>query len=414
MKSSRFNITYICKDYYVIFNTKTKNIIKFPCEQKDLLDSILQGSDMNDFDSDYNVLYEKGFFIADEVDELKEMCVECQQLVDSNILYLTIMPTYTCNLACTYCFQHHVPGSIINWETVDKIIKVVEKNINKYTGLYVEWFGGEPLIAKEQVLYMNQKFKEICQNIKLPYVSRITTNGYYLDLNTFKQLQQNNCFVYYISVDGNKELHDKQRPCKNGDGSYDIIMKNLKKIKNAISSRNFRIEIRVNCSYKSYDDFNKFLSKYERIFGRDSRFSLVIETINDWSNRTDDMKKSGLLLENTSLLELAEIAKQYDVNLASHSQYLLNTQICQAAKKNAYSIFYDGTLHKCQMAQESKEYYEMDEIGEITEEGKFEVDDQKVSIWVSNDLLETCKTCKLLPLCFGKKCVFQTRIKVSA
>ncbi len=411
MKASQFNISYRYEDYYILFNTKTREIVRFPLKQQGLVDMLLRNEGEQYRDDIKIMLSKKGFMVPAQIDELEELRSQCYNLVNSKILYLTIMPTYTCNLSCIYCFQHHIQGAIIDDSTVEKIIKAVEKNIDGHEALYVEWFGGEPLVASKQVLHMNQRFNEICHTAKIPYAARITTNGYNLSLDIFCELQKNNCFVYYISVDGDQKLHDRQRPCKNGAGSYEVIMNNLKKIKWNVASNNFRIEIRVNCSRESYDCLETFLADFERDLGNDRRFSLVIETVNDWSDRTEKMNEEGKLLEQSDLGELAKIARRYNINLASTDRHLLNTQICQAAKRNAYSIFYDGTIRKCQMAQESKEYCQMDVIGEITNNGDFMIDEAKEAFWVSDVFPQSCTSCKLLPLCLGKKCVFSIKIK---
>ncbi|MCR2049038.1 radical SAM protein [Acetatifactor muris] len=411
MKESRFNLAYCNEEYYVVLNTKTSHLIRFPVNQKEIISEILQQkSTLCDLEI-HRVLAEKGFIVEDSTNELDEIYRECYELVNSKVLYLTVMPTYTCNLACIYCFQHHIPGAIINDNTMKNIIYAVEKNIGKYSALYVEWFGGEPLIARRQVIYMNQKFKEICNRVRIPYAARITTNGYYLDRKTFEQLFKNNCFIYYISVDGGKDLHNRQRPCRNGEGSYDVIMANLKQIKQEVSSRNFRIEIRVNCSKRSYDYLEQFLKEFEVNFGNDSRFSVIIETVNDWSERTVQMNNEGQLMDHSDLSELGKIAKRYNINLASIDKHLLKTQICQAAKRNGYSIFYDGTIHKCQMALESEKYCQMDKIGKVTDDGEFQIEKENEKIWVSDIFPKSCENCKVLPMCLGKKCVFQKEIQ---
>lgn len=146
MKQSIFNLSYTMDGYYIILNTKTQNLIRFPREQKSLIDEILQQNIKSVNPEILKILMEKGYIIDDDVDELKEIYKQCYELVNSNILYLTIMPTYTCNLACVYCFQHHIPGAIIDDIMVHKIINAVEKNIQKYSALYLEWFGGELLM----------------------------------------------------------------------------------------------------------------------------------------------------------------------------------------------------------------------------------------------------------------------------
>mgnify|MGYP000969126329 CR=1 FL=1 len=63
---------------------------------------------------------------------------------------------------------------------LDLIARFVDKNIEKYKGLKVEWFGGEPLLELESIYYLSQKFKDICKLHKKPFISCMTTNGYYL------------------------------------------------------------------------------------------------------------------------------------------------------------------------------------------------------------------------------------------
>lgn len=410
MKASKYNLGYEYGEFYIILNTYSKNIIRFPASQQNRINEILKSKNTISDEKIKSMLLEKGFLIPDDFDELGSLAKECENLVNSKVLYLTILPTYTCNLACTYCFQHHIEGAIISERTVNQLILAIKRKIKGYKALYIEWFGGEPLLAKEKVIFMNQKLKEICNNAKIPYVARMTTNGYYLDLDIFRQLFDNNCFVYYISLDGGKKLHDKQRPCKNGKSSYDMIMNNLIEIKNNIYSKNFRIEIRVNCS-KAFLDIDEFMKNYQKSFGDDKRFSLILDTINNWSDRTEQMDKDGLLLGHSDLGKVGKIAQSYNVKLATSENYDLATQICQAAKKNAYSIFYDGTIHKCQMALESEEFRKKDIIGEITDDGIFYVNEEKEKAWVDDSIPKGCENCKLLPICFGKKCVFQTRIK---
>ena len=258
---------------------------------------------------------------------------------------------------------------------------------------------------------MNKKFKEICRCAKVPYASRITTNGFFLDIDTFEQMFKNNCFVYYISIDGGKELHDKQRPCKSGHGSYEVIMRNLSQIKDKVISRNFRIEIRVNCSSHMYCEFEHFLSDFEKKFGKDKRFLLIIETVNDWSDRTKEMRRRGQLLTHSNMSELGKIAHKYNISLASMDKHSLKTQMCQAGKRNAYSIFYDGTIHKCQMALESDEYRRLDTIGKVTDNGEFDIEREKESIWVKDFFPKSCEKCRLLPMCLGKKCIYQKEIQ---
>ena len=164
MKASYYNLSYIYEDYYVLLNTNSKNIIRFPREHQKIIDDILAQTVIEGNNELIEILSKEGFVIPDNSNELDDLQRQCYELVNSETLYLTIMPTYTCNLACVYCFQHHIPGAIMNEATVKSIELAVAKNISKYKALYVEWFGGEPLVARQQVISLNKKFKEISVN----------------------------------------------------------------------------------------------------------------------------------------------------------------------------------------------------------------------------------------------------------
>lgn len=88
MKQSIFNLSYTMDGYYIILNTKTQNLIRFPREQKSLIDEILQQNIKSVNPEILKILMEKGYIIDDDVDELKEIYKQCYELVNSNILYL--------------------------------------------------------------------------------------------------------------------------------------------------------------------------------------------------------------------------------------------------------------------------------------------------------------------------------------
>ena len=51
----------------------------------------------------------------------------------------------------------------------------------------IAWFGGEPLLAKEIIVEIMSRVREICLKNKKPFYSNITTNGYELDIKTFER-----------------------------------------------------------------------------------------------------------------------------------------------------------------------------------------------------------------------------------
>ena len=171
-------------------------------------------------------LYEHGFLVEDFVDE--SQIVEYlfnKEIYGNKTLELTIIPTNACNFDCVYCYQKE-PYFFMSKETMDSIIFYIEKHIGEYTGLLISWFGGEPLLAKELMVEFMEKVRMICLKKHIPFYSNVTTNGYELDLKTFKSLIKNHVLYYQITIDGPKEIHNKQRPHKTNSDSFEKIVKN--------------------------------------------------------------------------------------------------------------------------------------------------------------------------------------------
>lgn len=57
----------------------------------------------------------------------------------------------------------------------EAVIAYVRKNIHKHTGLYISWFGGEPLEALDVVEKLSRAFQNICKVAKKTYSAGMTT-----------------------------------------------------------------------------------------------------------------------------------------------------------------------------------------------------------------------------------------------
>ena len=227
-------------------------------------------------------LYEHGFLVEDFVDE--SQIVEYlfnKEIYGNKTLELTIIPTNACNFDCVYCYQKE-PYFFMSKETMDSIIFYIEKHIGEYTGLLISWFGGEPLLAKELMVEFMEKVRMICLKKHIPFYSNVTTNGYELDLKTFKSLIKNHVLYYQITIDGPKEIHNKQRPHKTNSDSFEKIVKNLMDIKENVKGNRYKIAVRVNISTSVQPYIEDFIEWLYNKFGNDSRFTIVWEIVRDW------------------------------------------------------------------------------------------------------------------------------------
>ncbi len=157
---------------------------------------------------------------------------------------ITINIAQMCNLNCIYCYggdgdygEQGLMGRDVAFKAVDWLFS----ESGKAGEVNVTFFGGEPLmnipLMKEVVDYSREKAKEMNKKVSFS----ITTNGTLLDDEIIKYFNDNK-FSVVASFDGDKEIQDKNRPFKDGRGSFDSIAANMKKF---LATRNGNLTARA-------------------------------------------------------------------------------------------------------------------------------------------------------------------------
>lgn len=140
---------------------------------------------------------------------------------------------HDCNLACQYCFaeegEYHGRRALMSFEVGKKALDFLVKNAGNRINLEVDFFGGEPLlnwqVVKDLVAYG--------RSLEAPYHKKfrftLTTNGILLteDMLTFINQEMSNVV---LSIDGRKEVNDRMRPFRGGQGSYDKIVPKFQEV----------------------------------------------------------------------------------------------------------------------------------------------------------------------------------------
>lgn len=139
---------------------------------------------------------------------------------DSKKVMLII--TELCNLKCTYCYEHEKTSKVMSFEVAKKIIDKEFEDIHLFEKGVIEFFGGEAFLnftlIKQVYQYVSEKYKE---DLILFYN---TTNGTMVHGEIQEWIyKRRDKFICSISLDGNKEEHDKNRQYINGNGSFDDI-----------------------------------------------------------------------------------------------------------------------------------------------------------------------------------------------
>ena len=135
---------------------------------------------------------------------------------------ITINVTNNCNLSCIYCFEHNKQPEMMDSKTAIDIVDKAYSSRNKesHGKFMLNFFGGEPFLnwkcMKDVIDHCNEKGYEIFYGV--------TTNLTIITDEIMEYIDDNELHLL-VSVDGKKEIHDKNR-----SNSYDIVSDNIKKL----------------------------------------------------------------------------------------------------------------------------------------------------------------------------------------
>lgn len=213
---------------------KTVNFLSSNFENHPFLPTI---TDLYNFQNVYDVLWKKRNLKLPSEGEIQE------HLYKHGFQEMTLGVTEACNMRCKYCvysemyeFFRNPSSKHMKWKVAKSAIDLYFKYLkegepyNPKRRATIGFYGGEPLLnfplIKKCVKY-TKKTKN--QNFR-PFFT-ITTNGTLLNDEIIDFIIENKINLI-VSIDGSKEEHNRKRILSNGEGSFDIVMKNVKKLMN--------------------------------------------------------------------------------------------------------------------------------------------------------------------------------------
>ncbi len=327
----------------------------------------------------------------------------------SDMLRLTIIPTYRCNFKCIYCYED-IPKPDMTMETANHVIRYVKKYIHKYSYLFVNWFGGEPMMSFDIVLYIMSELKKICTENRVVLMAAMTSNGSLITPERLVKLLNVGVSLYQISVDGTEIIHNKQRPFKENpnNDSYQCIMANLLSIRDTVKNKRFEIGIRINITKEIDTHMVDILNYFNQEFGGNPRFSMIFEWVRDWGG---EINKD---LPTSANICIAWIERASKIGLRC-GDILSNTcgvEFCEACKNQRYMIDSDGSLKKCTIAIYDDTNSDLNTVGYLDAKGNDVIDHNKLSKWICRDNpRKSCYDCVIYPMCMSVNCPWNTQIK---
>lgn len=149
------------------------------------------------------------------------------------VVNMALFVTQTCNMRCVYCYGkggEYGERGVMTRETAFEAVDWLMENSMDAKTVYVGFFGGEPLmnfpLIQQVVAYAKEQAAKQGKEVKF----NMTTNGSLLtqEIISFMNQEKINSL---ISFDGPPEIQDRQRPFRNGKGSYNRVFANVQKLR---------------------------------------------------------------------------------------------------------------------------------------------------------------------------------------
>ena len=162
---------------------------------------------------------------------------EVTRRINTVLSSIAIGLTDSCNMACHYCIysgkyeaRSHRSNHIMSPKVLEDVLKYfIEHSTEKTDKLHCGFYGGEPTLCFELIRHATN-FLDREMNDNRLYTIGITTN--FLNISTeMLSFFRDHDFLVYVSLDGPKHIHDRYRVRQDGNGTFDQIVKNLRKLK---------------------------------------------------------------------------------------------------------------------------------------------------------------------------------------
>ncbi|WP_461864417.1 radical SAM protein [Thermococcus sp.] len=382
------------KDGVLIYNSITGAFAKLTLEEYRKYLSLNLNEDEN------NSLLEnlkKGMFVVpadfNELEYIKERYTTLKH--SATTLGLVIAPTLKCNLACIYCYQNRgeFDNSLLMPSNVQEALVSFMRNIIRDNTklLSVLWYGGEPLMGLQVIRELTKKFLKIANELDIRYTASMITNGTLITPTIAEELHKLEIKAFQITLDGDKDTHNRKRIYKNGKGTFNRI---IDAIKTLAKYRDTNITIRVNVDEEVAKNIDNILDTLDKE-GLKNKIGIYFSKLEEYEYSSRAWACYIKSLEEYSKVEkklyMRLIERGFKLNIYPFPRYIP----CGAVREYGnICIDPEGYIYKCWHEIGVKEK----SVGHVNEGFN-----ERLNRWISYTpfSFEQCSTCKLLPVCMG-------------
>lgn len=287
---------------------------------------------------------------------------------------LIVLPTEQCNFRCDYCYEDFSIGRM-SPQTVAAVKAFVSQRARELDALKIEWFGGEPLAAKDIVFEISRHAQQVCRENNVTFNGSTTTNGYFLSTSVAAEMACLGQTRYQITLDGDKDCHDRTRKLASGGPTFERIWANLIGLRD--SSLPIMVQLRLHLTDGNFDSMQQLATRLRDEFLKDSRFSTLIRSVENLGG-TNAVRIKPLSRDESArrAKEINEILYSDDGTIPPAPKAPLS--ICYASRPNSIVIRANGKVQKCTVALDSED----NTVGHLDARGAINLDPRRMQLWM--------------------------------
>jgi uncharacterized protein len=200
---------------------------------------VVDGSRIYDIDAEFRAEIESS--LSHNLDRLDAVLrarglkgtrfVDDLPLEDPPLRNLSLAIAQKCNLACGYCYaQGGTFGSepkAMSWEVAKVAIERLLEHAEAGGRVTVAYLGGEPLVNRGLLRHATEYAALLGRERGIHVSFSVTTNGTLVSPEDGEFFERFG-FAVTVSIDGIGSAHDRLRPLRGGQGSYQQVLTNVK------------------------------------------------------------------------------------------------------------------------------------------------------------------------------------------
>jgi uncharacterized protein len=433
MQPSMFNLRVPLPDRHEVFlmNTLTDAQLVVSPDVVELMDRIAgegtpASAGSNSFTSDereaLDVLCENGFLVKSRDADRQALDRYLDDVKrDTSELNVTLLTTLQCNFACEYCFQgdhgdYNARAEKMSTETARQVIAWMTRELDRIRPgkLVLTFFGGEPLLNLPVMYEVAERMWAATTERHVPMFVNIITNGLLLTPAVVDRMAPLGLNGVKITLDGDRDTHNRMRPLRGGQGTFDRIVANIR----AVAGR-CRISIGGNFDEASVDSYpalleflkqQDFADKLAKVFFKPIMRAEPVapkgviplipvaaaETLNG-TCMTSVGSGGGSACDSCHVLDdKLTFLRQETRRLGFPTHDGVHNGPCHVHKQHAHTIGPDGSLYPCpgftgQLALSTGHISDRSDSWRETAREKFD----RLAPW------KACGDCAFIPVCAG-------------